>query len=177
MIVPYDFEVSVTEYAKRGKANDFPVFDQCPNCHCPSGGNLYRNGFYWRNCIISGEIAFRIPICRLKCLKCNVNISVLPDFLIPYFQYTLSTILKSVKQALEKKKGNGCRQLWSFHLRRFTRSINWIHSFLVENGSWKGKKDKSKKEAINYMKMILDFGESLFLRRSWGHLSSYFMAN
>lgn len=31
--------------------------------------------------------------------------------------------------------------------------------------------------AIKYMKMIRDFGESLFLRRSWGHFSSYFMAN
>lgn len=34
-----------------------------------------------------------------------------------------------------------------------------------------------EKEAIKYMKMIRDFGESLFLRRSWGHFSSYFMAN
>ncbi|KYC83998.1 hypothetical protein B4102_4259 [Heyndrickxia sporothermodurans] len=34
-----------------------------------------------------------------------------------------------------------------------------------------------KKEAIKYMKMILDFGESPFLRRSWGHFSKYLMAN
>jgi hypothetical protein len=176
MIIPYDFEVSLIEYAQRGKANDFPVFDQCPNCHCPSSGNIYRNGFYWRNSITE-KITLRVPICRLKCLVCKVNISVLPDFLIPYFQYTLHTILKSVKRALEKKKRSGYRQLWSFHLRRFTRSINWIHSFLVDNENWKGVKGKGKKEAINYMKMILDFGESPFLRRSWGHLSSYFMAH
>jgi hypothetical protein len=105
-----------------------------------------------------------------------VNISILPDFLIPYFQYTLHTILKSVKRVLEKKRGNGSRQLWTYHLRRFTKGLNWIHSFLVDNGIWKEVKEKGKKEAINYMKMILDFGESPFLRRTWGHLSSYFMA-
>lgn len=171
MIIPYDFEIDLAEYAQRGKENDFPVFDQCPSCHCPSGGNVYRNGFYWRNSITE-DLVLRIPICRLKCLKCKVSISILPDFLIPYFQYTLHTILKSVKRALEKKKGNGCRQLWSFHLRRFIRSVNWIHSFLVDN-----EMEDRKKEAISYMKMILDFGESPFLRRTWGHLSSYFMAH
>mgnify|MGYP005753810219 FL=1 len=174
MIIPNDFKISLSEYAQRGKKNDFPVLDQCPNCHCPSNGNLYRNGFYWRNCITE-EITVRIPICRLKCLICKVNISILPDFLIPYFQYTIHTILKSVKQVLENKKGNGCRQLWSYHLRRFMRNINWVHSFFVD--SEKGANKIGKKEAINYMKMILDFGESPFLRRSWGHLTSYFMAH
>jgi hypothetical protein len=59
MIIPYDFEISLTEYAHRGKENNFPLFDHCPNCQCPSGGNLYRNGFYWRNSITE-DIALRI---------------------------------------------------------------------------------------------------------------------
>lgn len=176
MILPYDFEISLEEYAQRGKGNEFPVFDNCPNCHCPSGGNLYRNGFYWRNSITE-ENALYIPICRLKCLICKVNISILPDFLIPYFQYTIHTILQSVKQALENKKGNGCRQLWTYHLRRFLENINWVHSFLIDNQIEIEVMKEGKKEAIKYMKRILDFGESPFLRRSWGHLSSYFMAN
>jgi len=37
-----------------------------------------------------------------------------------------------------------------------------------------GKTEKEK--ATKYMKMIRDFGESTFFRRSVGHLSSYFMA-
>lgn len=177
MIISYNFEMSLEEYAQRGKTNEFPIFDQCPNCHCVSGGNLYRNGFYWRNSITE-EIMVRIPICRFKCLLCKANISILPDFLLPYFQYTLYTILKSVKQALEKKKGNGCRQLWTYHLQRFLKNIHWIHSFLVDIKHEEGGVLKEgKKEAIKYMKMILDFGESPFLRRSWGHLSSHFMAN
>jgi hypothetical protein len=79
MIIPYDFAVSLNEYAQRGKENDFPVFDQCPNCKCPASGNLYRNGFYWRNSITQ-ELVLRIPICRLKCLLCKVNISILRTF-------------------------------------------------------------------------------------------------
>ncbi|MDL4842635.1 DUF6431 domain-containing protein [Aquibacillus rhizosphaerae] len=174
MIIPYDLEVSLNEYSQKGKANDFPVFDQCPNCQCTSSGNLYRNGFYWRNAVTQ-EVELRIPICRMKCLLCKANISILPDFLNPYFQYSLHTILKSVEQALEKKKGNGYRQLWRYHLRRFIRNINWIHNFYIDNEG--DINEKGKKEAINYMKRILDFGESSFLRRSWGHLSTYFMAH
>ncbi|MDQ0233675.1 hypothetical protein J2S19_005032 [Metabacillus malikii] len=176
MIISHDFGIGVVEYEERGKNNEFPLFDTCPNCKCPAHGNLHRNGYYWRYGITE-VVTLRIPICRLKCLQCEVNISILPDFLIPYFQHTIHTVMKRVNQILKKKKAKGSRQLLRFHLNRYLKCINWIHSFFIGIGKICGMSGDIKKEATKYMKMILDFGESPFLRRSRGHLSKYFMAN
>lgn len=78
---------------------------------------------------------------------------------------------------LKEKKMNSGRQLLRFHLKRFIKNLNWIHSYLADIGEVFGVSRDIKKEATKYMKMILDFSESSFLRRSWGHLSKYFMAN
>ena len=175
MIISYDFGIDLKDYAARGKKNDFPVFDYCPNCKCLAHGNLHRNGYYWRFGITE-EATIRIPVCRLKCLVCDKSISVLPDFLIPYFQHTIHTVLNRLSLLIQKKKVNGYRQLWRFHLLRYWRNLNWIHSFFTDCGSVFGVVEDIEKRATKYMKMILDFGESPFLRRSWGHLSKYFMA-
>src|SRR5438270_403941 len=84
MIISHDFGIGVVEYGERGKNNEFPLFDICPKCKSPAHGNLHRNGYYWRYGI-TDVATLRIPICRLRCLQCEVNISILPDFLIPYF--------------------------------------------------------------------------------------------
>lgn len=123
MIISYNFEIDLTEYAKRGTSNCFPVFNECPNCNCFAPGNVHRHGFYWRNGITEETIE-RIPICRFRCIACKVNISVLPDFLIPYFQYTIHTILSRLKFVLEQKKVNIARQLLHFHLTRFLKCLN-----------------------------------------------------
>jgi hypothetical protein len=47
----------------------------------------------------------------------------------------------------------------------------------VTFGKVNGFSDNIKKEAIKYLNQLRDFGESTFLRRSWGHHSSYFMAH
>ncbi|UGB28785.1 DUF6431 domain-containing protein [Metabacillus sp. B2-18] len=176
MIISYDFGLSLVEYAKKGINNEFPLFDQCPNCKCHSSGNLHRNGYYWRFGLTE-EVSLRVPICRMKCLQCKVSFSILPDFFIPYFQHTIETILHRLYRILEDKKANGSRQLLRFHLTRYYKSIKWIHSFFVALGQASGFSKDIKKEAIKYMKKLQDFGESTFLRRSWGHSSSYFMAH
>lgn len=176
MIISFDYGIDLKEYAARGKNNSFPTLDSCPNCKCISHGNLHRNGYYWRFGITE-ELTIKIPICRIRCLECNVNISILPDFLIPYFQHTMSTVLDLIKEFIKEKKANSSRQLLRFYLVRYYRNLNWIHSFFIEINQSTGLSKDRKKEAINYLKMIRDFGESTFLRRSWGHLSTYFMAN
>lgn len=176
MIISHDFGVGLLEYEARGIENEFPLFERCPHCKCSAQGNLHRNGFYWRFGV-TDEKAVKIPICRLRCLVCKKSFSLLPDFLIPYFQHTVHTILERVHQILRNKKANGSRQLLAYHLKRYLKSLHWVHSFFTDMGNILGFSENIKKEATKYMKMILDFGESPFLRRSWGHLSSYFMAN
>ena len=103
MIILHDFDIGLIEYGDRGIKNDFPLFEECPSCKCLSHGNLHRNGYYWRYGITEEKTLY-IPICRLRCLQCGVNISILPDFLIPYFQHTVQTVLDRVHQILQNKK-------------------------------------------------------------------------
>jgi len=175
MIYSHDFGISTEEYEALGKENEFPIFEICLNCK--AWGEIHRHGFYWRNKLTEHE-GVKIPICRYKCIPCKKTITVLPDFLIPYFQHTIHTILYFIKQILEKKRiQTVSRQLVRFHLKRFLQNMNWVHSFLVDQGIVIRKDPEDKKRAIKYLIMIRDFGESTFFRRSKGHLSKYFMAH
>lgn len=175
MIILHDFGMGIEEYEAKGKDNDFPLFDRCPNCNCFSQGKFHRNGYYWRYGIDEAEKSFHIPICRFRCLECNVNISILPSFLIPYFQHTLYTIVERISRLLEGEKAKGYRQQLAQHVKRFNARLHWIHSYFMDLGHQLGFSKDLKKEALKYVKMILDIGVSSFFRKSWGHLSSYFM--
>ena len=174
MIIPHYFGIGLEEYASKGKKNDFPRYERCPGCNCIAEGNLHRNGYYFRYGI-DRKGDKRIPICRIKCLACKVNISILPEFLIPYFQHTLYTVVDNLHCIINGEKMDGCRQQLAQHFKRFKEKLPWIHSFFVDEGHQLGHSQDTKKEAQKYVKMILDLGESTFFRRSWGHLSSYFM--
>ena len=174
MMIPHYFGKGLSEYALKGKNNNFPRYERCPDCNSIAEGNLHRNGYYYRYGIDrKGE--YLIPICRIRCLACKVNISILPEFLIPYFQHTLYTVIDNIRLIINGENLADCRQQLSQHMKRFKEKLPWIHSFFVDEGHQLGFSQDIKKEALKYVKMILDLGESTFFRRSWGHLSSYFM--
>ncbi|SDI89420.1 DUF6431 domain-containing protein [Natribacillus halophilus] len=172
MILFHDFGADLKTYAEKGPANDFPTFHSCPACS--SINTLHRHGFYWRYGITE-EGAEYIPICRLRCPSCKKTFSILPDFLIPYYQHTLHTVVDRIATVLQKEKGSGFRQLVAFYKRRFLKHLKWLHSFFTDHGVSVSFPCENK-NATKYLTMIRDFGESTFLRRSKGHLSSYFMA-
>lgn len=175
MIILQDFEIGIGEYELKGKKNNFPMFQRCPGCQCIVQGNVHRNGYYWRYGI-NDEAELYIPICRFRCLACKVNISILPSFLIPYFQHTWRTMVERLSSKLNGEKINGSRQQLEQHLKRYMEGIHWVHSFFMDIGYKLGFTQDIKKEAQKYETMIQDFGESTsFFQRSWGHLSSYFM--
>ena len=80
---------NITEYEKLGEANIFPTQYGCKNCGYM--GKLHRHGFYSRN-VITRYTAYRIFILRVKCPSCNKTYSLLPSFLIPYYQYSFDFI-------------------------------------------------------------------------------------
>lgn len=170
----YDFGMDQETYLSCGKAIQTPRLYECFDCG--GKGLLHRHGFYLRY-TITEEGSNEILICRLKCRHCLNAFSVIPDFLLPYFQHTLTTVIDRLKLVIENKRTNGSRQLQAFHLKRFLKKINWIHSFFVETGEVIGVQGEEKERAKKYLKMIQDFGESTFLRRSTGHYSTHFMAN
>ncbi len=128
LFVYHDFGISVKEYACRGRNNMFPDIDRCPLCR--GVATMYRHGFYWRNAITDKKF-YRIPICRLKCSSCLKTVSVLPTFLLRYFQYTVNTIITKLKCFLADRSIVGYRQLVLFYRKRFLNKLNFVEMFFA----------------------------------------------
>lgn len=174
MFVIYECNYSVVDYEMRGRKNDFPELDQCPRCKARN--RLKRHGFYDRNAI-ERDVLYRIPICRLLCPACGKTVTLLPDFLIPYYQHTIHTVVMRLKEKVVEGFRHGYRQLVRLYVKRFFSQLTSIQMFFREEG-WLGKSPPDPKEkAIKCLEMILDFGESPFLRRSQGQFLKYFMAH
>jgi len=173
LFVYHDFGISVKEYEVRGKNNDFPEVEQCP--HCKGRIRLYRHGFYWRNAIHTKQ--YRIPICRLKCPSCKNAISILPTFLLSYFQYTADVILEKLKSLIIEGKISGYHQLVLFYRKRFLNRLNQVEMFFRDDGFKDILPKDSKEKAIKLLRMILALGKATFVRRYQGHFSHNFMAH
>lgn len=171
MILIYHFTDGVEEYVRLGKKNDFPSYERCPAC---SGHIcLNRHGFYKRNAITASAV-YRIPICRLRCPSCKTTFSLLPSFLIPYFQYTLDLILAYLEEALRSMIRSIYYQLAQFYRRRFLRNLNLVEMYFRDNG-FKDPLPQGKGKAIKLLEMILLAG-STFLRGWNSHFTANFMA-
>ncbi len=127
----YSFGVSPLTYALRGKNNHFPDMKNCPICKHPEA--LEKHGFYWRNALFTKR-QFRILIRRLKCSSCGKTISLLPDFLLPYYQYGLVYIIESLRGFFLKGKRKIYYQLLQFYRQRFLKNLNRIESFFRDLG-------------------------------------------
>jgi len=66
----------------------------CPLCHRP----LAHNGSYLRKIVLAVVgLSVMLPIYRYRCKKCNLNITVLPGFLVPYRHYLRMTMVEAVR--------------------------------------------------------------------------------
>jgi hypothetical protein len=95
MQIIHNFDISPREYHERGTLNNFPIIDICPCCSYPK--RLTKHGFYWRYAVFFHQY-FRIPILRFRCLSCDKTFSILPDFLLPYFQHSLEFVLECLRE-------------------------------------------------------------------------------
>ncbi len=87
----HHFRITVQEYHARGRENLFPDLYGCPNSCCHFEGRLRRHGFYERN-VLTLLAVYVVFIQRYYCPACKRTASLLPSFLAPYFQYSLSCI-------------------------------------------------------------------------------------
>jgi hypothetical protein len=111
----------------------FPVPEVCP--HCRSSRPLIRHGFYSRNAVVKAGNEYRIDIRRYICASCLVTISLLPWFLLPFFQHVRPTILEALRARFTGHLvGVLSRELAGFHQRRFRRNIPAIITSLREIG-------------------------------------------
>ncbi|MFC5558588.1 DUF6431 domain-containing protein [Ureibacillus thermophilus] len=71
-------------------------------------------------------------ICRFRCSICFQTVSILPHFLLPYFQHTTRTIVQWLHDVFHQTGTNPSkRQLISFYLRRFIQTISWIYMYFA----------------------------------------------
>jgi hypothetical protein len=172
VILLHDFQLDLQSYSERATENDFPSLSQCPSCqknYC-----LKRHGFY-RRYAIEYQFTEKIHICRYKCYSCHITISILPSFLIPYFQHSALIIVKAIYSKLLKKKSLYLsRQLISFYLKRFTLRLAWISSFFLSFPTI--IKPRYINSPIGIIKLILKFGVNTFHLASFGYQWSYFMS-
>jgi hypothetical protein len=172
LIIPYECNQTVEEYARLGRKNDFPTVECCP--HCRGVIRMKRHGYYWRNAL-ENDLEYRIPICRLKCPSCGKTFSLLPSFLLPYFQHTLRHIIKEIHIGLTKAIYR-YRQRIEFYRKRYLGKLKQVEMFFRSMG-FRGKlPNKPKEKAIKLLEMIQAFGEATFVRRSKGHFKTNFMA-
>ena len=109
----------------------------CPYCH--STGNCVIDGDYERNLIdfIRGKTVYtQVQVCRVKCTSCGETHAILPDFIIPYNQYSLFFILRALGEYL-------CRPLTVSQLcERFAISesmlYRWKNLFCQQKVLWLG---------------------------------------
>jgi transposase-like protein len=174
MVVIWDFNITLENYVQRGIHNEFPEMEQCP--HCKARTRLRRHGFYFRNAV-EEERTYRIPICRLQCSSCRKTVSLLPDFLLPYYQHTLQTVMTRLKEKLIEGKTGGAHQLIQFYLKRFMSQLTYVEMFFRDQGWREYSPPGIKEKAIRLLKMIQAFGEAPFVRRSRGHFTGNFMAH
>lgn len=174
MIIPHHFPVTLETYAERGRANDFPEFDCCPLCRAKK--RLQRHGFYDRNAI-EEAVYYRITICRLKCSVCGKTFSILPDFLLPYFQHTLTFILQILLSVWLLGMCLCSRQLRRFYEKRCYGKLTEMALFFRKMRYSDPFPQERKKKAIALLQMIQALERASFARRWWGHSITSLLAH
>lgn len=175
MIRYHNFLVDLPRYAELGRANEFPELDCCPMCRAKN--RLQRHGFYERTAIEGEEEVYRIPICRLICPDCRKTVSILPSFLLPYFQHTMDFIIRILLAFWMACSPLCTRQLRRFYEKRAYGKQTEMALFFLEEGNWEVPPDTSKEKAIKMLQMIQALGKATFVRRWWRHRISSFMAH
>lgn len=173
MIYYHDFQIDLPRYDELGRANDFPDLDCCPICRAKN--RLLRHGFYARNAI-EGETVYRIPICRLLCPDCGKTVSILPIFLLPYFQHTIDCIIRILLAFWMSCRLLCTRQLRRFYEKRVYGKQTEVELFFREEGERTLWPENPKERAIKVVRMIQTLGKATFVRRWWRHRINSFMA-
>jgi len=173
MIVFHDFKISIKEYVSLGKNNSFPQIFICPHC----GDQLIKNGFYKRY-LITQFNTYRLLIRRLRCKHCGVSISILPNFVLPGFQRSLTFIYQILKEYLIGKNKLIYNKALYFYQHRFMKNISAIFSFFRMTISYFLKIPPSKKEkAIKLIHLIDLLSIHTFSQRFFNRLNITFMAH
>ena len=114
-----------------------PGEETCPCCH--TRGRCVIHGRYFRNLIdfSKGKVVYsKVSILRVRCNSCGHTHAILPDFIVPFLQYSLSFVLRvlaaySVRKLTVKK-------ICSHYSISPSMLYAWRDRFLQHKGEWLG---------------------------------------
>jgi len=172
MQIIHNFGISPVQYYKNGRNNNFPSVDRCPFCN----DLMIGNGFYTRYVITFSNKSYLLFIRRYRCQHCNHTVSILPSFLLSYFQRSLKSIFTSLEQYFYHKKYSLTKQQVYFYIRRFIDNIPGLVAFFRQFDLNLSLGDSSNKKAIKLIKMIKSSPTPTFSRRYYNHFNKDFMA-
>lgn len=130
----------------------YPTFDHC--LQCGRYVKLVRHGYYQRHIPLADGV-WVLDICRYLCPDCGRTMSLLPWFLLPFFQHPRITILMTLrKYFLGGEKTFLSRQLQSFYGRRFIRNINAIVSSFRHKGFYEPLPGDIRGKAIRLLSWL-----------------------
>ena len=140
-------------------------------------GGTHAARFLLEICGIAEEELF-IPILRLKCPGCEKTFSLLPDFLLPFYQTPVKLILEYLKRYWAGQKPTVYYQKLQFYHRRFLRNLNLVEAFFREMGCRDKIPRNIKEKAIKLLEMVRAFPKAeTFARRFFDHFQQSFMAS
>ena len=129
------------------------TLQECPSCH--SKGNFIPHGFYKRNIIdfTGGKATYRkISVRRLKCQSCGHTHAVLPDFVVPYAQYSLFFLLRVLSEYFLRLKtvSEIC------HTYSITPSMlyRWKELFLCHKNDWLPLLEHLETSPLDFLKRL-----------------------
>lgn len=164
-----------------------PIYS-CPSCNFE--GKLYNHGSYERNVITEVE-SCKITIFRVKCPICGKTHVLIPDFLIPYFQYSLKTILKCLDlKYIEKASYSVILDYFhikninsymsaaaiSIFVRRFTFVVPKLRLFFSTFTSLYCHESTSEAELLNHIHSYDSSNDTRFNLHYFQNMPNYFMA-
>ena len=147
------FRLTPVEYIERFNTLSISRPERCSLCGAYH--SFYAHGSYWRN-ILTDEFEERIPIARFYCKVCKTTASLLPSFVLPYFQYSLEFILAALRLIFLSAENyfNKLAALFRFYKRRFTNNLTLLEMFFRNQG-WSDPSPPDKKEKTIKMVCML----------------------
>lgn len=169
MQVVVDVHMSLQEYAQRYREVELPTLEVCPVCGARA--RLSGHGWYRRNALPARETELVVMVHRLFCPVCHKTVSLLPSFLLPFFQHTTRFVVKSLLG-----KAESYRELLRFHWRRFLANANRVLAFLRDLGVRECLPDGGKERAMKLLGSIETSGLEMFSMLFHKHYRRGFMA-
>ncbi len=177
MPIFHSFDLSPAQYRKQFKSLDIPRPICCPFCkstHC-----FHRHGTYWRYVLGVRQEQQYVPVPRFLCRLCRHTISILPAFVISFFQYSVPMILSALRNWFTRT-GDGpnvplaCLRFWR---KRFFVNLSRIELFFRSRGYLQFIPQDLKEKAIKLLCMVSTFPKAeTFSQTFHDHCKRHFMA-